>query len=168
MTDRLGVDFGGVIVEPRARGGGGDTRFHDDFLETQAVAGVAEGLAELVACFAGEVWIVSKAGPTTARLTLEWLRATRLLARVRLREDRVRFCRSRAEKAPICHELGITHFIDDQPEVLGYLGGIVRYRYLFGQGAGEPVEPRIEVVRSWDHAGAVIRASIESRTDPAA
>ena len=37
-----------------------------------------------------------------------------------------------AQKAIHCAELQITHFIDDRPDVLEALDGIVAYRYLFG------------------------------------
>ena len=33
-------------------------------------------------------------------------------------ESNVHFCYKRADKAPICKELGITAFIDDHPGVL--------------------------------------------------
>lgn len=35
---------------------------------------------------------------------------------------RVHFCRERSEKAAICAKFGITHFIDDRPEVMRHLG----------------------------------------------
>jgi hypothetical protein len=35
----------------------------------------------------------------------------------------VLFCRQRHEKAAICRELGLTHFIDDRLEVLSHLLG---------------------------------------------
>jgi hypothetical protein len=42
----------------------------------------------------------------------------------------VHFCRTRPEKGPIAADLGLTHFVDDNPEVLGFLT-TVAHRYLF-------------------------------------
>ncbi|MDP3770860.1 MAG: hypothetical protein Q8R16_01000, partial [bacterium] len=56
--------------------------------------------------------------------------------------DHVRFCRERHEKAGICEELGITHFVDDRLEVLGNLT-TVGTLYLF--------QPRPNEVRRFAH-----------------
>ncbi len=41
------------------------------------------------------------------------------------------YCYERHEKAPITKALQVTHMIDDRPEVLAYMDGIVPYRLLF-------------------------------------
>jgi hypothetical protein len=46
--------------------------------------------------------------------------------------DHLRFCRARAEKRYHCEELGLTHFIDDRPDVHSAIQGVVDHQYLFG------------------------------------
>jgi hypothetical protein len=43
-----------------------------------------------------------------------------------------RFCLRRPDKAIHCAELGITHFVDDKPDVHEALADLVPHRYLFG------------------------------------
>lgn len=45
--------------------------------------------------------------------------------------EHVHFCAERADKAPIAQRLELTHFIDDRPEVMAHLDGIVPHRILF-------------------------------------
>jgi hypothetical protein len=47
-------------------------------------------------------------------------------------EGNVRFCRQRAEKRGHCLELGLTHFVDDHPEVHEAIRGAVAHQYYFG------------------------------------
>lgn len=42
----------------------------------------------------------------------------------------ITFCRQRSDKAAICRDLQITHFVDDRLEILSSLES-VEYRYLF-------------------------------------
>lgn len=44
---------------------------------------------------------------------------------------RLHYCYRRDEKGPIAKELGVTHMIDDRPEVLSHMDGIVPHRFLF-------------------------------------
>jgi len=46
--------------------------------------------------------------------------------------DHLRFCLERRDKALHCHELGVTHFIDDRLDVLEHLRGSVPGLYRFG------------------------------------
>jgi hypothetical protein len=71
--------------------------------------------------FGDNVHIVSKCGARTAEKSLEWLSHNRLEDRTGISLDRVRFCHERSGKAAIAEELGLTHFVDDKLEVLGYL-----------------------------------------------
>jgi hypothetical protein len=151
--ERLGVDIGGVII---VRGGGGaDTSFFsDDYLSTPAVEGAMEVLAALAAHrFGDAVYIVSKCGEATERRTLAWFAAHRFFARTGIAPERVRFCRRRTDKAPICAEFGITHFVDDRLEVLSYLAAVPR-RYLFQARPAESAPylrhlAEVVAVQSW-------------------
>jgi hypothetical protein len=133
----LGVDVGGVLID-RVTADGSDTSFFSDrFLETPAVPGAFDTL-ELLSKqrFGRGICIVSKCGPRTERKTRLWLAQHRLLERLGLSETSLYFCRERPDKGPICARLGVTHFVDDRRDVLGYLDTVPN-RYLFGpQKAG--------------------------------
>ncbi|HET6215161.1 MAG TPA: hypothetical protein VFE14_20015 [Micromonosporaceae bacterium] len=160
----LGVDVGGVIVDRVAERE--DTSFFGSRpLETPPVDGVFEALAEVAReLFAGRVYIVSKAGPRVEANTRAWLAHQRFFERTGLSPDNVYFVRERADKAPVCRELGVTHFVDDLLEVLSYLD-FVRYRYLFTGGLGHNEPPRAVprwAIRtaSWPELVAELRTSL--------
>jgi hypothetical protein len=75
---------------------------------------------------------VSKCGPRVQARTERWLAAHDFPGRTGIPPDHVRFCRTRPDKRTICVELGLTHFVDDHPEVHAAIRGTVRYQYLFG------------------------------------
>lgn len=141
MKQVLGVDIGGVIID-RANDGTDTSFFTDNFLQTTAVKDVFEALRLLARGDFKEdgVFLVSKCGPKVQAKTLEWLEYHNFYARTGIRRDNVYFCRARHEKAGICQELGITHFIDDRLEVLGNLTTVNKL-YLF--------QPRPDEVRKF-------------------
>ncbi len=151
--EALGVDIGGVIIDRSADGT--DTSFHGgNYLRTPAVHGAFSGLHRLVdERFGTEVYLVSKCGLSTERRTLEWLEDRRFYRRTGVLPGHARFCRGRREKADVCAALGITHFVDDRLEVLGYLEGVPN-RFLFRPTEAEvqpfaDLLPRVRRVRSW-------------------
>ncbi|MEO3778640.1 hypothetical protein ABGB16_17670 [Micromonospora sp. B11E3] len=146
---RLGVDIGGVVIE--AVDEGADTSFFGgNYLRTPQVDGAFEALATLVGeVFGPEAYVVSKCGERTERRTREWLAHHRFHERTGITPDRLHFCRTRPEKAPIARRLELTDFVDDRLEVLGYLGSVPN-RYLFRP------RPR-EVAAHAPHLGAVRR-----------
>jgi hypothetical protein len=138
----LGVDVGGVIVQLATEGAEDTSFFGTRPLETPAAAGVFEALAVLAAGpFAGRVHLVSKAGPKVAANTEAWLAHHEFFERTGIPADHLHFVRERRDKAPVCARLGITHFVDDRLDVLGYLT-TVEHRYLFTGGAAEPAPAR--------------------------
>lgn len=149
--DILGVDIGGVIIS-RAEEGSDTSFFGDRPLETPAVEGALEALAALRARFGENIHLVSKAGHLTQAKTRAWLAHRRFVEITGIGEARWNFCRTREDKAPICAALGVTHFVDDRLDVLGFLSGVSR-RYLFApEGAQHP--PDVTLVRSWTEIAA--------------
>ena len=148
----LGIDVGGVLVDRAAEDS--DTSFFGGRpMETPEVEGAFAAVASLAELFEYRVHVVSKAGPKISALTLEWLRLRGFYERTGLSPGNVRFVRKRPEKAPICEELGITHFIDDRPDVLECLT-TVDHLYLFVGGLGANpaptrVSPVLHVAESW-------------------
>jgi hypothetical protein len=120
MRTRIGIDIGGVVI---ARGTGPeDTMFTNRYLESPAVPRVVECVKVLVDRFKREnVYLISKCGDPVQRKSMEWLHHTGFFRETGHDKENVRFCRQRHEKAGICQKLGITHFVDDRPEVLSYM-----------------------------------------------
>mmetsp|Transcript_39089 Transcript_39089/g.98519 ORF Transcript_39089/g.98519 Transcript_39089/m.98519 type:complete len:278 (+) Transcript_39089:62-895(+) len=130
---RVGIDCGGVImaIDPCVRRSHGghvarntnvNTIFSEDFLETPAEDHLFDSVASVVSRFGAEnVFIVSKAGSKVSKRSLEWLHHHDFFKRTGFVEENIHFCRDRAGKAPICATLKITHFIDDNIEVLDFL-----------------------------------------------
>ncbi len=150
----LGVDIGGVIID-RINDGTDTSFFSDNYLRTSAVTGAFGTLRRLVTQrFGDKVFLVSKCGPKVEKKTLHWLAHHRFFEATGIPQENVRFCRERHEKAPICAELGITHFVDDRLEVLSHLQ-MVETRYLF-QPRPEEVKrfgrflPDVVRVESWE------------------
>ena len=118
----LGVDVGGVIID-RQNDRTDTSFFGPNYLHTTACEGVFECLR--AASEAGyEIHVVSKCGPNTQRKTLEWLQHHDFYRRTGVNPQNVHFCRTRPQKAPICTQHGITHFVDDRLDVLDHLNDV--------------------------------------------
>lgn len=155
MVDCLGVDIGGVIID-RVRGDNSDTSmFSDRYLETPEVKNAISAIAHLnEGVFHGRVVIVSKAGDTMRRKSMAWLKAHDFFKKVNIPENHIEFTYSRHEKAGICGQWGVTHFVDDKCEVLYHLAGIVKNLYLFqggerGQQEYPTIWNQLKRVESW-------------------
>lgn len=150
----LGVDIGGVIID-RVNDNTDTSFFGDRFLETTAVPGVFDALQRLVMNkFLGDVYLVSKCGQRVQQKTLNWLDHHEFYSITGIDRGNVKFCRERHEKAGICRELGITHFVDDRLEVLSHLIGIVPTLYLFQPNPSEVARfsrylPEVIEVDTW-------------------
>lgn len=158
---RLGVDIGGVIIEP-ADDDADTSFFGDHYLRTPQVVGAVDALAALADGF-DEVHLVSKCGEATERRTLEWLAHHDFHTRTGIPVQRVHFCRTRPAKAPIARRLGLTHFVDDRLEVLGYLDS-VPHRFLFRPRPAEVAAhvahlPHVQQVAGWPELVTALRGS---------
>jgi hypothetical protein len=54
-----------------------------------------------------------------------------LFSRTGLNQEQVRFCLKREDKATVCRELEISHFIDDRVHIMQILRGVVLSLCLF-------------------------------------
>lgn len=156
---RIGVDFGGVIVRLIDRVQSEDSAFVRAEDRQAAHDGAVDGVRQLVEWTDGQVWIVSKAGPRMQANSLAWLEATSFYESTGLSEDHVHFCRERQGKAPICAELGITHFIDDRVNLMQILRGTVPNLFLFGPEASE-CPSWATPARNWTELLGVLRESM--------
>lgn len=155
MTNCLGVDIGGVIID-RVKGDKSDTSmFSSRYLETPEVLNAIESIAALSeGPFKGRVVVVSKAGDSMRRKSIEWLKKRDFFRRVGIPEDNLKFTYSRFEKAAICSSLAVTHFVDDKCEVLHHMALYVKDLFLFvGKDTDEHEYPavwkRLHRVYSW-------------------
>lgn len=160
---RLGVDIGRVIIDGAANPNGGDTAFlHGDesaIMATPEMLGAVEALTTLVSLFDGRVWLVSKCGPQVQARTLRWLDGHDIHRRTGLAAHHVRFCRARADKRAHCEELGLTHFVDDHPEVHAAIRGSVEHQYFFGPQR-RPVPPYGVAAPTWADTVRLIAGSL--------
>jgi hypothetical protein len=160
---RLGIDIGRVIIDGSAHPAGGDTAFFEGdeatMLATPEMAGAVEAIAALVPRFGGQVWLVSKCGPRVQARTLRWLDGHDFYRRSRLPAANVRFCRARPDKRVHCEQLGLTHFVDDHPEVHAAIQGAVERQYFFGPQRN-PVPDYGIAAPTWAVARALIDESI--------
>ena len=163
MTDTLGVDVGGVIID-RVNDALDTSFFGDNYRQTTAVPGAFAALRRLNAGrFAGRVHLVSKCGARVQAKTLDWLAHHGLYATTGIAPEHVHFCRKRQDKAAICADLGITHFVDDRLEVLSDLTSVPT-RYLFRPGPDAVAEyahvlPDVRQVASWDELAAELEVT---------
>ena len=133
---RLGIDIGRVVIDGSAHPAGGDTAFFTGdeatMLATPEMAGAVDTIARLVDRFDGQVWLVSKCGQRVEQRTRRWLAGHDFFARTGMDPEHLRFCRQRADKRIHCVELGLTHFVDDHPEVHEHIRGAVEWQCFFG------------------------------------
>ena len=157
QQSRIGIDFGRVIMCP-VQNGVQDTSFlgrsFAEAMKTPASAGAIDCIARLVERYDGNVFIVSKCGESVENKTRGWLSRNKVYAKTGLSKDQVHFCRKRKDKAPICRQFGITHFIDDRVDVLSHMVGIVPNLYLFGEQSSDSPPQWAEALLDWEQVGA--------------
>lgn len=148
----LGVDIGRVIIAPVDPVSGADTEFLNGderrAMLTPPAPNAFAVLRELNGRFGGAVWLVSKAGPRVQALTRRWLERWRFFAITGIKPSNLHFCRERHEKAVYAQRFTLTHFIDDRPDVLAAMHGLVPNLYLFGVQKGAP-RPPFRHVLTW-------------------
>ena len=120
----LGIDLGNTIVRAqRASDATPGVR-----VPPEPFPGALETIAQLVPKFKA-VYVLSRVTPEQKVRALQWLAISKFHEKTGVPAGNVLFCESRHEKAPICHQLQVTHFIDDRPEVLSHMGGIFKLIY---------------------------------------
>lgn len=159
-ADILGVDIGGVIID-RVNDDTDTSFFGDNYLATTAVPGAFASLARLApGRFGGRVFLVSKCGARVEAKTRDWLAYHDFHAQTGIPASHVHFCRRRPDKAEVCERLGVTHFIDDRLEVLGYLEHVANL-YLFRPERREMNRHarhlrRVQIVHEWDEVESLL------------
>lgn len=138
MTGKFGIDIGGVIIDREKNDNTDTSLFGPNYLNALALPDVMESISTINRdIFPNETYIISKCGANIERKSREWLKHNGFYEKTGMAEDKVHFCRERRDKAPIAQKLGLTHFIDDKLEVLGYMKDIVPHRLLFNPSLSE-------------------------------
>ncbi len=154
----VGIDIGGVIIS-RSNDNADTSFFGSNYLQSAAVDDAFNSIARFAQAGC-EVHLVSKCGANTERKTKEWLAYHDFFGITSVGESDVHFCRERKDKAVICRNLGVTHFVDDRLEVLSYLDS-VKYLYLFNSVEAEVQKhsrhlARVTRAESWSDLAAMI------------
>jgi hypothetical protein len=153
----LGVDVGGVILD-FIRYFDTDLDFRgENYLQTPEIEGAIDSIAQLnKGRFKDRVHVVTRYDTTHGPgRVIEWLESKDFFGRTGIPMERYHPCAERHEKAPICVELGITHFVDDRAEVLSHMIGQVENLYLFKSPDAEkeefvPVLSNLKKMDSWE------------------
>jgi len=81
--------------------------------------------------FGVNVHIVSRVNPEQEIRARAFVTSEHFKSQLSIPLSRVHFCRERREKGPICKRIGITHFIDDRPEIMAVMPPSVVRKILF-------------------------------------
>lgn len=142
---KIGIDFGGVLTDTT-------TPPDKDYLLVAPRANALEVLNVLQA-EDHELSVISKAGDEDkeekAKNWLDYYGFTNLLGK-----NALHFCRAQEGKIELCEQLGTEVMIDDTPQQLNVLEGIVPVRFLFGAKRSK----EFEVVPTWQHVERAIAA----------
>jgi len=167
MNARFGIDFGGVIVRNLRQDRGEDTSVQSSSGAEAARVGAFDAIRQLCSSCDGRVWIVSKAGPRMQERTLAWLQSVNFFSRTGLQPDHLHFCLQRQDKASICRELEISHFIDDRVHVMQILRGVVPHLCLFGEPGEERIcPPWACFASSWAEVLGWVSCSLQTKAQP--
>lgn len=124
--EKIGIDIVGVIMDRltlsdliRKYGRNIPYRYFEKIPEINGIIGAVYGIVNY---FRSEnVFIVSSADEALEKAILHWFEKKSILKRTGVSSDNLIFCRERKEKAIVCAQKQITHFIDDRREVLHHI-----------------------------------------------
>lgn len=160
---RLGIDIGRVVIAGPDQCASADTTFFEGdeaaMLATPEMPDAFAAIGRLGRLFGGRVWLVSKCGRRVEERTLRWLASHDFSGRTGVPPEHVRFCRERADKRSHCVDLGLTHLVDDRPDVHEAIRGTVVHQYLFGASAGADL-PYVTGAATWHDLEPLIVATL--------
>jgi hypothetical protein len=127
----LGVDIGEVLVEqnpadPTVAFSG------PHYLNSPEVPDAFRVLRRLSQeRFGGRIHLITRCGLKRRKKRVEWLDHHAFYARVGILREPPRYCWTPHNKSHVCHDLGVTHFIDDDPRELVHLAELIPNLILF-------------------------------------
>ncbi len=134
--EKIGIDLGNTLIVNR-----------------QPLPDALQVTGMLRKRFGEHIYIISRVNEEQEKRARAFVTSEIFVQTTGIPFSRVHFCRERHEKAPIARELGLTHFIDDRPEVMSHMP-FVRDRILFNPDSDDLMRFFEEVsgpfvVRSW-------------------
>lgn len=122
---RLATDIGRVLTN------GSHLINTDRHLETPEMPGAFDALHLLNRILPDSIDLVSRCEIEHEQNIVHWLQHHRFVERTGIHlTDHLFFCRARKDKAGIVRRLGTTHMVDNRPDVLAPMAGIVPVRML--------------------------------------
>ncbi|MES2314630.1 MAG: hypothetical protein V4524_01685 [Patescibacteria group bacterium] len=151
----LGVDIGNVIINNRLNDPEVNEVDEAVYAAFPPSEGVFEALKILNDYFDGEVYLISKCTEWAQIQILAWLATHDFYNKTGIKPEHVNFVRKRNEKDAVCIKLGVTHFVDDRLEVLGYMVESTPNLILFQPDQVEMEEfkqflPHVTVTNNWN------------------
>lgn len=144
----VGIDIGNVILTS-------DTdNSTSKKLSQKLVPGAVESITQLVERYGPEnIWLISKCFARMQMQSRVALEQSSFFVKTGTDPNRVAFCIRREDKAPICKQLHITHFIDDRLEILKTLS-TVEHKFAFAPRGRDLQKfshhlPEVTLVNSW-------------------
>ena len=128
MRKVLGVDINGPIVE-RLEPFNLFNLPGDRHYPTRLVDGAVDALQTLRQAF-DTIYVISVCRPRQIKHSRAFLEKHDFYQRSGIRFEDVHYCFGKGSKAPVCAQLGVTHFVDDRLEVLSSLES-VPHKFLF-------------------------------------
>jgi hypothetical protein len=111
----IGLDLGGTI-------------FHNNQLKEKVPMPDAFNVIKEFLTLKVPVYVVSRVNDDQSLKAYGWFRTFQFFENTGLTPNKVYFCYERHEKGPICQRLGVTHFVDDRPEVMMHMPvGVKKY-----------------------------------------
>lgn len=163
---RIGIDIGGVIID-RVANGQLDTTFKiSNYTKTPPIDGAFLSIKQLVtAAGARNIFLVSVVDQENQIKTDQWLHGNRFYEVTGMTPSNLKNCRQRQEKAIIAKELQLTHFIDDRPDVLEHMIGIVPNLYLFQTDTNTQISNNdsLTTVHGWSNVMKLITLGSNNR-----
>ncbi len=128
----LGVDFGNVIIDHVGFGTTPEFFVSGDYNSIPPVEGAFESLRLLnKEKFKGNIFVLFKATDVADHKIMSWIDHNKFCEYTGILKKRIIRNENGRDKSKMCLEFGVTHFIDDRLEVLGFLTGKVKNLYLF-------------------------------------
>jgi hypothetical protein len=130
-NDVLGVDIGQVLIEQYPVDASLSFR-GPNYLSSPEMPDAFRVLRRLREERFGErIFLITRCGKKLRDKRVEWLDKHDFYQRVGIPRVPPRYCWTPHNKSHVCHDLGVTHFIDDDPRELVHLCDLVSNLVLF-------------------------------------
>jgi hypothetical protein len=115
----ISIDLGETVVTKKTTTDGSSVFFPDAVRVIRKIVKVAD-----------EVHIISRVSRLQEERSKVWLQQADFFAITGIPRENLHYCREREDKAEIGRRLGVTHHIDDRPEVMIHFdNGVVKYLF---------------------------------------